>query len=315
MSGGETSVSYVITVYNKAPYLPGVVNSLALQEGVFEREFIFIDDGSSDNSVEVLHKETKGWENVRIFSQENIGPALATNTGVAAASGEMIKPVDGDDMLAPYATRILIKTLEREQAVLAFGWLGYYDSPEKIAFPPTPDVSSNPKLLQVFADPLMAVINQGFAGVSHMLFRRDAFRKAGGCDSGLFAQDHSLFLRLAMRGGIAKLEHLLCLGPAEDPHRIMVNKAQVMHDSTLALARLLQQNPDLPRRYHRAITRTIADRANKWARRELRRVSRLDPCFLTNALAKLPGVCLSPARLAKHCKVFLEDAEVRLAED
>jgi hypothetical protein len=161
----------------------------------------------------------------------------------------------------------------------------------------------------------MAVINHGFAGVSHMLFRRDAFRKAGGCDSGLFAQDHSLFLRLAMRGGIAKLEHLLCLGPAEDPHRIMVNKAQVMHDSTLALARLLQQNPDLPRRYHRAITRTIADRANKWARRELRRVSRLDPCFLTNALAKLPGVCLSPARLAKHCKVFLEDAEVRLAED
>ncbi len=118
-----------------------------------------------------------------------------------------------------------------------------------------------------------------------------------------------------MRGGIAKLEHLLCLGPAEDPHRIMVNKAQVMHDSTLALARLLQQNPDLPRRYHRAITRTIADRANKWARRELRRVSRLDPCCLTNALAKLPGVCLSPARLAKHCKVFLEDAEVRLAED
>ena len=314
MSGGP-SVSYVITVYNKAPYLSGVIASLTAQEGAFEREFIFIDDGSTDDSAEVVTKATRGWQNIRIIAQENAGPALATNAGGAAASGDMIKPLDGDDVLAPHATRILMDILERERAVLAFGWLGYYDQPQRIAFPPAPDVSSNPELVKVFDDPLMAVIDQGFAGVSHMLFRRDAFREAGGCDPGLFAQDHSLFLRLALRGRLAKLEHLLCLGPAQDPNRVMVNKAQVIHDSTLALARLLQQNPDLPRRYHRAVTRTIADRVNKWARRELGRVSPLDPCFLTNAMAKLPGLCLSPEFLGRHCRGFLEGAQVRLGQD
>ncbi len=324
-SSGEPSVSpsvsYVITVYNKAPYLPGVIDSLALQEGVFEREFIFIDDGSTDDSAQIVHKATRGWDNVRIFSQENAGPAMATNAGVAVANGDLIKPVDSDDVLAPYTTRVLMEILEREGAVLAFGWLGYYESPDKIAFAAPPDLLSNPGVsnpgslnpgaVEVFADPLMTVIDQGFAGVSHMLLRRDALRKAGGCDPGLFAQDHSLFLRLALRGGIAKLNHLLCLGPAHDPSRVMANKAQVVHDSTLALARLLQQNPGLPKRYHRAVTRTIADRANKWARRELGRKSPLDLCFLVNAVAKLPGLCLSPDFLGRHCEVFAEGAVIR----
>ncbi len=314
-AGAAPGISYVITVYNKATHLPNVIDSLAAQEGDFEREFIFVDDGSSDNSMQVVRAATKGWHNVRILAQENAGPALATNAGVAAASGDLIKPVDGDDVLAPYATRLLMDILECQGAVLAFGWLGYYDSPENITFAAPPDVSSNPGLVKVFADPLMAVIDQGFAGVSHMLCRRDAFCAAGGCDPGLFVQDHPLFLRLALRGGIAKLEHLLCLGPAEDPHRIMVNKAQVMHDTTLALARLLQQNPELPRRYHRAVTRTIADRANKWARRELGRVSPLDPCFLVNAMTKLPGLCLSPEFLGRRCRIFLENAQVRLVQD
>jgi glycosyltransferase involved in cell wall biosynthesis len=309
------SVSYVITVYNKAQYLPGVIDSLSLQEGNFEREFIFIDDGSTDDSAEAVTKATRGWDNVRILSQKNAGPAVATNAGVVAAKGDLIKPVDSDDVLAPYATRILMNILEREQAVLAFGWLGYYESPDKIAFAPAPDLSSNPGSVEVFTDPLMAVIDQGFAGVSHMLFRRSTFREAGSCDPGLFAQDHSLFLRLALQGRIAKLNHLLCLGPTQDPNRVMANKAQVIHDSTLALARLLQQNPDLARRYHRAVTRTIADRANKWARRELGRRSPLGLCFLLNALAKLPGVSLPPDFLANHCRVFLKNAEVRLPED
>ena len=304
---GEPSVSYVITVYNKAPYLPGVIDSLALQEGDFEREFIFIDDGSTDDSAQIVYKATRGWDNTRILSQDNAGPALATNAGVTAATGELIKPVDADDVLAPHATRVLMEIMEREGAVLAFGWLGYYESPENIAFAPPP----NPLPVEVFTDPLMTVIDQGFAGVSHMLLRRDALRAAGGCDPGLFAQDHSLFLRLALQGGIAKLNHLLCLGPADDPSRVMANKAQVMHDFTLALARLLQQNPELPKRYHRAITRTIADRANNWARRELGRTSALDPCFLINAMAKLPGLCFSPEFLARHCEVFAEGAVIR----
>ena len=50
-----TRVSYVVTVYNKAPYLPFLLDGLARQQGGFAREFVFVDDGSSDGSLEALN--------------------------------------------------------------------------------------------------------------------------------------------------------------------------------------------------------------------------------------------------------------------
>ncbi len=47
-------VSYVVTVYNKAPYLPAMLDALAGQAGDFERQFIFVDDGSTDGSLDIL---------------------------------------------------------------------------------------------------------------------------------------------------------------------------------------------------------------------------------------------------------------------
>ena len=90
-------VSYIVTVYNKALYLPLVVQGLATQEGDFEREFIFVDDGSTDDSAKVLRqvKETLPGR-VEIIEQLNSGPAVASNKGFEASTGELIKFVDGD---------------------------------------------------------------------------------------------------------------------------------------------------------------------------------------------------------------------------
>ena len=55
------SVSFVVTIYNKAPALPFLVAGLGAQQGGFEREFIFVDDGSTDDSVGVLRSLTAGW--------------------------------------------------------------------------------------------------------------------------------------------------------------------------------------------------------------------------------------------------------------
>jgi glycosyltransferase involved in cell wall biosynthesis len=94
-------VSFVVTVYNKTPSLPHLAASLLAQTGPFEREFIFVDDGSTDNSVAVLEQLTQGAEHVRIHRQANAGPAAATNAGFLLARGDVIKPMDADDVLAP----------------------------------------------------------------------------------------------------------------------------------------------------------------------------------------------------------------------
>ncbi len=74
-------VSFVVPVYNKAPYLKDVLAAIRDQVGDFEREYIFIDDGSTDGSIELIQELTLNWANVIIHRQENHGSAHATNRG------------------------------------------------------------------------------------------------------------------------------------------------------------------------------------------------------------------------------------------
>ena len=54
-----SSVSFIIPVYNKEKYLNAVLNSLFNQIGTFKREFIFINDGSTDKSLEIINSKIK----------------------------------------------------------------------------------------------------------------------------------------------------------------------------------------------------------------------------------------------------------------
>jgi len=70
-------ISYVITVFNKAPYIADVIRSLANEHSeVFESvEYIFVDDGSSDNSIEIIREnEALLPGKLVILEQENLGP-------------------------------------------------------------------------------------------------------------------------------------------------------------------------------------------------------------------------------------------------
>src|SRR5215469_2856265 len=67
------SISYVITVYNKRQFLPQVIAGLAAQRGDFAREFVFVDDGSTDGSAEEIERLTQGWPELRIIRQTNHG--------------------------------------------------------------------------------------------------------------------------------------------------------------------------------------------------------------------------------------------------
>ena len=58
-----SSVSFIIPVYNKSSFLKYVIKCLKNQSGDFEREFIFVDDGSTDNSYEIISSLTKDLEN------------------------------------------------------------------------------------------------------------------------------------------------------------------------------------------------------------------------------------------------------------
>ena len=54
-----TKISFVCPIFNKKKYLNFVLSSIKKQVGSFEREYIFIDDGSTDGSLEYLKKKQK----------------------------------------------------------------------------------------------------------------------------------------------------------------------------------------------------------------------------------------------------------------
>ena len=54
-----SSVSFIVPVYNKSKFLKYVIKSLKIQRGKFEKEFIFVDDGSTDDSYEIINYLTR----------------------------------------------------------------------------------------------------------------------------------------------------------------------------------------------------------------------------------------------------------------
>ena len=89
--------------YNRAHLLSRLYESLKLQT-FKDFEWIVVDDGSIDNTKEVMAKLLEeGAIKLRFFSQENGGKHMATNKGVAEAYGELFFNVDSDDFLTPNA--------------------------------------------------------------------------------------------------------------------------------------------------------------------------------------------------------------------
>jgi glycosyltransferase involved in cell wall biosynthesis len=306
------SVSYVVTVYNKAPALPFLVAGLGAQDGDFDREFIFIDDGSTDGSVETLRRLTAGWRDVTIVSQANAGPAVALNAGFGRARGDYIKPMDADDLLFPWATAWLIAAIETTGCAVAYGPSA---APYNVDGSPQDALSAYPGApgrVERQDDILRRALERAQTNPSAWLARAEIVRASGGCDERVFIQDYSLELRLAARGAFARLHAPIFASPAELPGRLSGNQAQILHDMNLALAHFFAEWPDLPRDLARLGFVRAATRAWAWARRHGGK-GLASPEFRRVCGARLGLLPPTAANLHATCRAFTGTNSIRLA--
>ena len=91
-------ISVIIPVYNSEKFLERCINSLVNQK-LKDIEFIFIDDGSSDKSTNIIRKFAKNDDRIILINKENGGVSSARNLGLEYASGEYIGFVDSDDWI------------------------------------------------------------------------------------------------------------------------------------------------------------------------------------------------------------------------
>lgn len=92
-------VSVIVPVYNAAALINRCLDSIFAQTGGYEVEVICVDDGSTDNSVELI--KARGDSRIKILSQPNSGPAKARNTGMALATAQLMAYLDADDYWMP----------------------------------------------------------------------------------------------------------------------------------------------------------------------------------------------------------------------
>lgn len=98
MNGEQISV--VVPAYNTAQYLPRTLDSLLAQ--TYEKlEIIVVNDGSSDNTAQVLDAYAAQHGRIKVIHKENGGVTSARLRGVAEAGGGWIGFMDGDDIIAP----------------------------------------------------------------------------------------------------------------------------------------------------------------------------------------------------------------------
>jgi len=101
-------ISVIIPAYNAALYLEEAVKSVVVNRCSCEVEIIVIDDGSTDNTLQIA--ETLP---VRVFSQSNQGAAAARNLGIKNAKGNLFLFLDADDLLSETALEALYTTIKK----------------------------------------------------------------------------------------------------------------------------------------------------------------------------------------------------------
>ena len=121
----SVDVSVVVPVYNTELYLNQCVDSL-LAQTLKNVEFIFVDDGSTDRSVEILKEYQQKDPRITILQQKNQFAGVARNNGMKAATGKYIIFVDSDDFFEPTMLEEAFNCAEANQAeIVAFDFYRY----------------------------------------------------------------------------------------------------------------------------------------------------------------------------------------------
>ena len=92
-------ISVIMPIYNAEINLKDSIDSV-LQQTFEDFELICIDDGSNDDSLNILNEISKRESRVKVISQENRGAGVARNRGIEESLGEYICFIDSDDHMA-----------------------------------------------------------------------------------------------------------------------------------------------------------------------------------------------------------------------
>ena len=198
-------VSVVMTVYNSQHYLRETLESL-LNQTFGDFEFIIVNDGSTDRSLEILKEYAQRDGRIRLISRGNTGIVAAANEGIAAARGEYLARTDSDDVSMPERLEKQVAYLDAHPDCVLVGSRVVETDPYGI-----PVTESGHALTHEEIDRQLMTAYGGWAVLQPTAMMRTAAVRSVGGYRGRYniSEDHDLFLRLAERGKVANLPDVL----------------------------------------------------------------------------------------------------------
>lgn len=184
--------TYIVLIQNNEDNILALIESLKNIEGNFRKEFIFVDDGSTDKSLNILKTAVNDLPRTTIITQSNQGPTLSINKAANLATGDYIHFVDGGEILHRDSSSALIEACLNFGLQVAFG---------KVSNKPLSKNSIKANA-QIIDKPIESILlnkepNNCCIGSSASLVNRDLLNIVGKADSSVYVQNTSLSLRCA----------------------------------------------------------------------------------------------------------------------
>lgn len=118
-----TKFSIILPIYNVEKYLSKCLDSI-INQTHRNIEIICINDGSTDNSLQILEEYTQKDGRIKIINQKNQGVSIARNVGIENATGDYILFIDADDWIELDACEVLLNTINNKKFDLIY--FNYY---------------------------------------------------------------------------------------------------------------------------------------------------------------------------------------------
>lgn len=204
----EDTVSVIIPCYNCEDYISETLESF-IHQTIKPLEIILVDDGSSDNTIDILHEmERRYTDMVKVIRlEENKGVSYARNHGVDSSKGKYILFMDSDDiaeyeLIEEYQSRLKeLNSPKKSEYVLCYSSYVQIDGNNNIISNPVRGIQVKPREILGYE------FIRNYISTSGVLIKKEDFSQSGGFNEELiYSEDWDLWLRLAHIGGFAYVD-------------------------------------------------------------------------------------------------------------
>jgi peptidoglycan-N-acetylglucosamine deacetylase len=193
---GTPAISIIVPAYNEEMNAVESVRSL-LNQDYPNFEILFVDDGSKDNTYNVVKEAFKDSLRVKVFTKPNGGKASALNFGIAQSKNDFVVGIDADTQLVPEALTELLKGFSNENVGAVAGNVQVGNQVNILTRWQAVEYTTAQNFDRMAFDVLncITVVPGAIGG-----FRRTAIQEAGGFTTDTLAEDCDLTMRILRKG-------------------------------------------------------------------------------------------------------------------